>query len=78
MAPKGAGSVQFSVPSSAALNSTLSKLFLEAYLRLCYTVKDLMPCQVLGVSHHVNIVEDGMVEILISAMVSTPWFVVPF
>lgn len=71
MAPKSAGSVQFSgnPPSSAALNSTLSKLFLEAYLRLCYTVKDLMPCQVLGVSHFVNIVEDGVVEVLVSAMV---------
>lgn len=74
MAPKNAAAVQFSVPSSAALNSTLSKLFLEAYLRLCYTVRDLMPCQVLGVSHHVNIVEDGMVEILISAMVSLALF----
>ena len=75
-APKSAGSVQFSgsPPSSAALNSTLSKLFQEAYLRLCYTVKDLMPCQVLGVSHHVNIVEDGMVEILISAMVRPSLF----
>ncbi len=72
-APKNAGSVQFSgsPPSSATLNSTLSKLFQEAYLRLCYTVKDLMPCQVLGMSHHVNIVEDGLVEILISAMVKT-------
>jgi hypothetical protein len=47
MAPKVAGSgYQYSQPSSAALNSTLSKLFLEAYLRLCFTVKDMTPCQV--------------------------------
>lgn len=32
--------------SSAALNSTLTKLFVEAYMRLCYSVKDMMPCQV--------------------------------
>lgn len=73
LAPKSANSsAQFSSnpPSSAGLNSTLSKLFREAYLRLCYTVKDLMPCQVLGISHFVNFVEDGIVEILISAMVS--------
>lgn len=46
LAPKTAGAGYQSSPSSAALNSMLSKLFLEAYLRLCYTVKDLMPCQV--------------------------------
>lgn len=33
-------------PSSAALNNTLSKLFVEAYMRLCYSVKDMIPCQV--------------------------------
>lgn len=42
----GSAGYQYSQPSSAALNGTLSKLFLEAYLRLCYTVKDMMPCQV--------------------------------
>lgn len=64
------GTLQVSAPSSAALNSTLSKLFLEAYMRLCFSVKDMMPCQVLGMSHHVNIIEDGMIEILLNAMVS--------
>lgn len=47
MAPKPVGTTfHYSPPSSAALNGMLSKLFVEAYLRLCYTVKDMMPCQV--------------------------------
>lgn len=47
MAPKPLGSTfHYSPPSSAALNGMLCKLFVEAYLRLCFTVKDMMPCQV--------------------------------
>lgn len=49
MMPKSnTGGYQYAgtAPSSAALNGMLSRLFLEAYLRLCYTVKDLQPCQV--------------------------------
>lgn len=56
-------------PSTSCLNSSLSKLFFDAYLRLCYSVRDMMPCQVLGVSHHVTVVEEGLVEVLVTAMV---------
>lgn len=60
-------------PSSSSLNSGLSKLFLEAYLRLCYSVRDMMPCQVLGVSHHVTVVDEGLVEVLVTAMVRSSY-----
>jgi hypothetical protein len=36
----------YALPSSAALNTILSKLFLEAYIRLCFSVREMMPCQV--------------------------------
>jgi hypothetical protein len=64
-----AAHVNSNPPSSSSLNSGLSKLFLEAYLRLCYSVRDMMPCQVLGVSHHVTVVDEGLVEVLVTAMV---------
>ena len=38
-------------------------------MRLCYTVKDMIPCQILGLSHHLNISDEGMIEILVTAMV---------
>eukprot|EP01038_Epipyxis_sp_PR26KG_P009930 gene9930-13358_t len=55
--------------STNNLNKNLQSLFRDAYLRLCFSVKFLMPCQVLGLNHAVNILEDGFVEVLVNAMV---------
>ncbi len=53
----------------SSLSYLLNRLFQEAYLRLCFSVKSMAPCQVLGLTHNVNILEEGQVEILISALV---------
>lgn len=42
----GGSGAAASAPSSAVLNGAFSRLFLQAYLRLCYTVKGMMPCHV--------------------------------
>eukprot|EP01039_Chlorochromonas_danica_P008191 gene8189-9036_t len=49
--------------------SVLNKLFHEAYIKLCYSLKSMVPCEILNMSHHINVVDDGQVEILITAMV---------
>ena len=53
----------------SALTNLLNKLFQEAYLRLCFSVKDMTPCQVLGIHQSINILEEGLVEVLLTAMV---------
>jgi hypothetical protein len=55
--------------TSAMLISVLNRLFQEAYLKLCFTVKNMIPCQILNITHYLNVIEDGQVEIVISAMV---------
>lgn len=47
----------------------LNKLFQEAYLKLCFTVKPMAPCQILNLTEDVNVIEDGQIEILLTAMV---------
>lgn len=53
----------------SSLSSLLNKLFQETYLRLCFSVQSMAPCQVLGLTHCVHILEEGLVEILITALV---------
>jgi hypothetical protein len=53
----------------SSLSHLLNRLFHEAYMRMCFTVRSMVPCQVLGLTHHVSILDEGQVEILISALV---------
>lgn len=55
--------------STFGLSSSLNKLFQEAYTKICYTVRNMRPCHVLSLNHHINIIEDGQVEVLVTAMV---------
>ena len=53
---------------SLNLAGILTNLFKDAYLRLCYAVRELMPCHVLGLTNSVNILEEDTVEIMVSAV----------
>ena len=50
------------------LAGILTNFFKDAYLRMCYSVRQLMPCHVLGLTHSVNILEEDTVEIMMSAV----------
>jgi hypothetical protein len=52
------------------LSLLLNSLFQEGYVRLCALVKGMTPCQVLSITEDINIIEDGQIEILLTAMVS--------
>jgi hypothetical protein len=52
------------VSSSSEL---LTKHFKAAYLRLCFTLRNMMPCQVVCLTHDVNILEEDAVEIIVHA-----------
>lgn len=60
-ASSGAGGV--------SLNQHLTKLFQDVYARLCFSLRNMQPCHVLGLNHTVSIVEEQALEILLSAMV---------
>jgi hypothetical protein len=51
------------------LSAILNELFQEAYLRLCITVRKMTPCHVLSLTEDVNVIEDGQIELLLTAMV---------
>ena len=50
------------------LNSSLSSLFNDTYLRLCFNVRAMRPCHVLALSHSVHLVEEDSMEVLASAI----------
>jgi hypothetical protein len=56
-------------PGTTVLASRLTSLFYDAYLRLCHTVRAMQPCQVLGVSHSLHLLDDGVLEVLMTAAV---------
>ena len=60
----------FSSALSLSLSLSLPRLQ-EAYLKICISIRQMMPCHVLGLTHSVNILEEDTVEIMISAIVST-------
>ena len=37
---------------------------------MCISIRQMMPCHILGLTHCVNILEEDTVEIMISAIVS--------
>jgi hypothetical protein len=45
----------------------LTKQFKMAYLRLCFSLRNMMPCQIVCLSHDVNILEEDTVEIIVHA-----------
>ena len=45
-AKTGSAAIRNATYSSAGLNARLNRLFQEAYLKLCLTVKNFIPCQV--------------------------------
>jgi hypothetical protein len=66
---KGSSSSSMGGAGESSLSHLLNRLFHEAYMRLCFTVRSMVPCQVLGLTHNVSILEEGQVEILVSALV---------
>jgi hypothetical protein len=48
---------------------------------MCISIRQMMPCHILGLTHCVNILEEDTVEIMISAIVSAftchPFFLLP-
>lgn len=55
------------------LTQVLNSLFRDAYLRLCYAARAYFPCSIIGVKNHLQILDDGYVEILCSGMVGFPF-----
>ena len=49
------------------LNASLSQLFSDVYTRLCYSTRAMRPCQILSISHNINISEEDTVELLVAA-----------
>jgi hypothetical protein len=66
---RGASVLATGANSTFGLSSSLNRLFQEAYAKICYTVRNMRPCQILSLNHHINIIEDGQVEVLFTAMV---------
>ncbi len=64
-----AGSSRTDGSDTNSLNFLLNRLFQEGYQRLCFSVRGMVPCQVLGLTYNVSILEDGVVELLITALV---------
>ena len=54
----------------------LDKIFQEAYLKLCLTVRTMVPCHVLSLTEDVNVIEDGQIELLLTAMVGVSFVTV--
>ena len=46
----------------------LQNLFQAAYSRLCFSVRKLMPCHIVGLNHHINVTADNTIELMIFAM----------
>jgi hypothetical protein len=45
----------------------LSALFIDAYMQLCYSIRVMQPCHVLGICPSFSLLDDGVVEVLITA-----------
>jgi hypothetical protein len=57
-----------SAPEGLSLGSQLSRLFVGAYMQMCYNLRSCQPCVVLGLSSCVNLLDDDMVEVLLSGV----------
>lgn len=55
--------------SKKTMGESLNQLYKDEYLRLCYAVRDMPPCQVTSLSHSLNVLEDDVVELYVYAMV---------
>lgn len=54
-----------------SLNTMLSQLFTDMYLRLCYNVRGIMGMsnvQILGIHHNISILDEDIVEVILSAI----------
>ena len=45
-------------------------LLQDAYARMCFSVRKMMPCQLVGVHHSVNLIDEQTLELILFAMVS--------
>lgn len=43
-------------------------------MKLCFNIRSMIPCQILNISHSINILEDNQVELLVTAMVTYYFF----
>ena len=57
------------VDASGDLNHLFSKLFKDAYSRICFSVRTMMPCHILGLNHTCNVLDDDLAEVVVTAMV---------
>ena len=57
------------VDGSCTPSEQLTKLFISVYMRLCYSVRSLMPCQIVCLTSDVHVVEEDTVEIIVNAVV---------
>jgi hypothetical protein len=51
-----------------SLGSQLSRLYVGAYMQMCYNLRALQPCVVLGLRTHINVLDDDTVEVLLSGV----------
>ena len=56
------------VGSSNSLGSQFSRIFIGAYMQMAHNLRALQPCLILGVKCCVNILEEDVVEILITGI----------
>jgi hypothetical protein len=54
--------------SSNSLGSQFSRIFISAYMQMAYNLRALQPCLILGLKCSVNILEEDVVEILITGI----------
>ena len=49
-----------------SLAARLAGLFYAAYLRIAHDVRSMQPCVLLGISHSMHILDDGVLEVLVT------------
>ena len=64
------------VGTTGNLSQLLTNLFKDAYNRICVLSKSLLPCHIVGLSNSVSILEDGFVQVMITATVSPFFFLI--
>lgn len=56
------------IAARGGINPLINQVFQEAYARLCFPLRAKTPCEVLGVSHRITVLDDATIEIFFTAM----------
>ena len=51
------------------LSQVLTSLFMDAYIRMCFAARQFMPCVVVGLNSSFQLLDDGYLEVIATAMV---------